>query len=380
MTEQPRTLWQRFMLDHFRTQPRLDSSGYPEQLKREVEPPVETAPYRTTFSGETTPDDADLVRRIARSFRAACAMHTDPAGSFWKSIVEQKKGDVSAALMNDDIDLATKLLRDPSSTMFHYGFDNLVSDFRDALKNGGDAAQKQQGAVFHVRLVYLAEVIGAIRLANPESRSRAALDTDILIDGIEAIMGGELSFPNPFPNEFGIASKRGVASYRAINSLYQAILLKRYAAEMPSPSVLDIGGGLGRTAYYAQRFGFENYTLIDLPTTGVAQAYFLGRTLGDDQISLQGEERAAVNMRIPEWLPEAPPVDIVINVDSFTEMSRGSAETYIQWAKENAKLLISINHEANPFTVRELMLAAGLSPSRERYWLRDGYVVEVAEL
>ncbi|OWK18513.1 hypothetical protein AJ88_06135 [Mesorhizobium amorphae CCBAU 01583] len=166
MTEQPRTLWQRFMLDHFRTQPRLNSIGEVEQLKREAEPPVETAPYRTTFSGETTPDDADLVRRIARSFRAACAMHTDPAGSFWKSIVEQKKGDVSAALMNDDIDLATKLLRDPSSTTFHYGFNNLVSDFSDALKNGGDAIHKQQGAIFHIRLVYLAEVIGAIRLAN----------------------------------------------------------------------------------------------------------------------------------------------------------------------------------------------------------------------
>ncbi|OWK18514.1 hypothetical protein AJ88_06140 [Mesorhizobium amorphae CCBAU 01583] len=70
-------------------------------------------------------------------------------------------------------------------------------------------------------------------------------------------MGGELSFPNPFPNEFGIVSKRGVASYRAINSLYQAILLKRYAAGMPSPSVLDIGGGLGRTAYYARKFALR---------------------------------------------------------------------------------------------------------------------------
>lgn len=61
-------------------------------------------------------------------------------------------------------------------------------------------------------------------------------------------------------------------------------------------------------------------------------------------------------------MPEAAPVNIVI-----------------AWAKENTKILISIKHEANGFTAREVMLAAGLSPSRERYRLRDGYVIEVAE-
>ena len=380
MTEQPRAGWQRFMPNRFRAVLRPDYAGKVELLEQEEER-TEVAPYRPVFSGQTAPDDADLVMRIARFFRKACGEHINPESSFWRWIVDDKKGQVSSALMGDDLELAGKLLRDPMSTSFFYGFDNLICEFRDALQRGGDTALAEQGASFHLRLVYLAEAIGAIRLTNPENGSLPHHDTDMLIDRIEDIIGQDISFPNPFPGEFGIATRRGIASYRAINSLYQAYLLKTYSAGLKSTSVLDIGGGLGRTAYYAHQLGFRNYTLVDLPTSGVAQSYFLGRTLGDDQISLQGEQgSAAMNIRIPEWLPDAPPVDIVINVDSFTEMSRTSAETYIQWAKENAKLLISINHEANHFTARELMLAAGLSPSRERYWLRDGYIIEVAEI
>src|SRR4029453_6461103 len=256
------------------------------------------------------------------------------------------------------------------------GFEHLVLDFTLALKRGGEKAIGEQSAHLYSQLTRVAAAHGLARLANPEaSATPQRLSTDELIDAIEASTRTTISFPNPFPGEFGLVSKRGVISYRAIQSLYQAILLKRFAAEFDAPSVIDFGGGLGRTAYYAHLFGFRDYTLIDLPTTGIAQAYFLGRSLGEETISLQGEARRSINIRIPEWLPSAPKVDMVMNVDSLTEMSRATADRYVQWATKNAKLLISINHEANAFTAHEVMRDAGVTPSRELYWLRDGYVV-----
>ncbi len=58
---------------------------------------------------------------------------------------------------------------------------------------------------------------------------------------------------------------------------------------MTNPRALEIGGGLGHTAYYAWRSSVTHYSTVDLPMTAVAQAGFLGRALGCDAISLFGE-------------------------------------------------------------------------------------------
>ncbi len=58
----------------------------------------------------------------------------------------------------------------------------------------------------------------------------------------------------------------------------------------PDVRVLEIGAGLGRTAYYAWRAGIRHYTIVDVPLTAVAQADFLGRTLGPEALTLAGED------------------------------------------------------------------------------------------
>ena len=60
---------------------------------------------------------------------------------------------------------------------------------------------------------------------------------------------------------------------------------------------MEIGAGMGRTAYYMCKFGLSDYTIVDLPMSNVAQAAFLSRVMGEDQISLAGEDRSA-NVRI----------------------------------------------------------------------------------
>ena len=49
--------------------------------------------------------------------------------------------------------------------------------------------------------------------------------------------------------------------------------------------------------------------------------------------------------------------DVVLNVDSFTEMPIETMEFYWRFCRSNALSLLSINHEINPHRVRELYLS-----------------------
>ena len=69
--------------------------------------------------------------------------------------------------------------------------------------------------------------------------------------------------------------------------------------------------------------------------------------------------------------------DVVLNVDSFTEMSLETMESYWRFCRSNALSLVSINHEINPHRVRELYLSdPSVQVSRFPYWMRRGYVEE----
>jgi hypothetical protein len=73
--------------------------------------------------------------------------------------------------------------------------------------------------------------------------------------------------------------------------------------------------------------------------------------------------------------------DLVINVDSLTEMARDTARAYVGALRERAAIFLSINHEYNAFTVRDILAESGLNATtRMPYWLRRGYVDEVFEL
>jgi EAL domain-containing protein (putative c-di-GMP-specific phosphodiesterase class I) len=146
--------------------------------------------------------------------------------------------------------------------------------------------------------------------------------------------------------------------------------------------VLEIGAGLGRTAFYARQFGIHDYTIIDLPLTGVAQANFIGRTLGADAICLFGETRPGIRILPPSaFIDASDRYDLVINVDSLTELAPETARAYCEQIKARANLFVSINHERNPFTVRAICNEVGLTgTSRTPYWMRRGYGDELFTL
>jgi hypothetical protein len=282
---------------------------------------------------------------------------------------------------------------DPSLSDMLFGFENLNASTTEYLKQHADSQRLNTIALYKM-LVLLAEAVGAKRVWNPQGgelfpdgAEPSAGDIEELLAVISLTVGFEIDFPNPFPSEFGLTTSQGIASERAIQAIYQAWRVNQLARRYGS-KIVEIGAGLGRTAYYAYRMGLKDYTIIDLPFTNLSQANFLGRALSSDAISLFEERARSETIKIypPTKLGLIRTANIVINVDSLTEMSE---RTSLEYAKQFAarsrnwlgwrtpKVLWSVNHEANLATVAELRHLNSLQLSRTPYWFRAGYVEEL---
>ena len=115
--------------------------------------------------------------------------------------------------------------------------------------------------------------------------------------------------------------------------------------------------------------------------TLIGQSIFLAATLGENAINLFGEERVGNQIKlIPiKYLNTIKAVDLVINVDSLTEMDHSSAKYYADFCNDQKLPFLSINHEANEFTCAQVFdgLNGLFRASRSPYWFRQGYVEEL---
>jgi SAM-dependent methyltransferase len=245
---------------------------------------------------------------------------------------------------------------------------------------------QQHGLSVYLDLLQLSEAIGARRLWNPEilaaipGHVESFPEVEALLKCIDEHVGFCVTFPNPFAGETGLSTSRGIASNRAVQALYQAWLVARLTRRADS-KVLEIGAGTGRTAFYAHQLGITDYTIIDLPMTNVAQANFLSRALGEDAVALFGEKENGGRIRIlpsTSFFRSDDNYDLVLNVDSLTEMALDTARSYCFEIKKRAQKLLSINHEYNAFTVRHVCSETGFPKgTRHPYWMRRGYVEEL---
>ena len=214
------------------------------------------------------------------------------------------------------------------------------------------------GVWAYQNLLFLAEATGVKRRWNPEGADFPLPDVDRLLALIDEGVGQRVEFPNPFPGEVGLFSSREIISYRAIQAIYQAWRVNNLVKGNRDARIVEVGAGLGRTAFYAAKFGLHNYTIVDLPLTSVAQGYFLGRTLGPDAISLFKEERSGIAILPPSaFLNADDRYDVVLNADSLTELDPETARAYCEAFRDRANIFLSINHETNPFTVHDLYAA-----------------------
>ena len=333
------------------------------------------------------PDDRRLVGRILDAYNRSFGAMSQDGDSMWMTFFQERHQDMHRVFASGDVEAAAAILRDPSSSDLFYGFDNLYQGSKAGLTVESSARWHAQYC--YDGLLRLAESAGAASLDSPEAYGHQApspLDPEVLIERLEKRFGISLDFPNPYPHEHGINTSRGVMAFRVPQAIYQAWRIHELMSGIANRSVVEIGAGLGRTAYYARRFGISNYTIVDIPFTSVSQAYFLGQTLGEENICLFGEHYPDADNRIrivpqSEFLSSDKRFGLVANIDSMTEMKTETAHEYWSKIKNSAEIFLSINHEANLFRVHDLITQdPRLRYARNIYWMRQGYAEEVVWL
>jgi hypothetical protein len=294
--------------------------------------------------------------------------------NFHKNVIDIIKSDKSRI---EDI------LDDPSKYDIFYGFD---SNCNYVLKNTRYSDYFENDELVIDKILNFAEYLGILRHNNPE-RYRIIFkkpSLDNLINEIEKKINIELKFNNVFPGEKGVKTQKGIISNRKIQAIYQAYKIKEIFKKNNYKNILEIGGGLGRTAYYCYKFGIKNYTIVDLLIPRVCQLSYLSRVLNEENIINESQivnlENLENKIKIisPNYLfDKNVKYDLIFNSDSITEIDSINQNKYINFIKENAKYFYSINHESNKNRVNDLFSNTNiLEVEKNLYWLRRGYLEE----
>lgn len=334
----------------------------------------------------------NLVSRIKTAYGLASDRFEGAGDSVWSGFSERSR-EIHESLLAPSNERITQFLEDPVPTSLFIGYYSVTRDLSLA-EDSREAKELRKWSIHQILECFLrlAQATGATRLWNPErpqperdgETTFDSANLEALLVAIDRTIGIRSDFPNPLPREFGLPTSRGVASYRVPHAIYQAWRMRELLRETMGGKVLEIGAGMGRNAYYAKQLGITEFTIVDLPLANVAQANFLGRVLGPEAIWLPGDpiadQRGRIRICPPDWLASSDEkFDIVLNVDSITEMDAEHALSYVREISRRASLLLSINHEANQISARELLCRGGIQTHALRYpyWLRRGYAEEV---
>jgi hypothetical protein len=175
----------------------------------------------------------------------------------------------------------------------------------------------------------------------------------------------------------GLLSIFGGLSTRDVHGLYAALRV----TSIKKGHICEIGGGIGRAAYYATKLGAEWYTIVDLPIICLLQYFSLRRSLPDTRVTVNGDGKINI---MPAWSFPTN-YDIVLNCDSFPEMGDKILKSY---ANNINSPILSINQEAAaPLTSdiygpRQVIVGRVLENNfklnyRFPCWVRKGYVEEL---
>jgi hypothetical protein len=108
-------------------------------------------------------------------------------------------------------------------------------------------------------------------------------------------------------------------------------------------------------------------------------SYYLGKTLGEENITLYSENTDNYVHILPPNEYNNTKADIIVQFDGLTEMGLVNSEKYINNFINISPLFLSINHEANTYTVNNLYEKKENITRIYRFpsWYRDGYVEEL---
>jgi len=269
------------------------------------------------------------------------------------------------ALRIRDIDYLHEVLRNQFSSPLTHGTGMGDEFFAQLMTN--EKMREDVGKLYYDKLLTLMEMTELIYMFNPEEYffipkfdEYFKTPPEKYLKQLSEKYNFDITAPKYSGNLFGLQTDYGVYHERDFISIGVALLIAE-KFENRDIKICEIGGGTGHLAFYLHRLGYKNISLVDLPTMSVSQMYFLLTNQIDN-----------INFISPKSFTGE--YDVVINVDSITEMNMDSAKEYCEKMKNNTKYLMSINHEAQAFKVSDVCKMKRLS--RNPFWLRRGYVLE----
>jgi hypothetical protein len=312
---------------------------------------------------------SSFLERVRRSYKLALDSVQDRYGHIWETI-DQCRAPVHAALLAESNDELRNIFSNPVSSDLFLGVDHLchsvlgqLSPIRKPSERtipspymiDGVQAFEEHGISDYFANVTSKNLSALARACGIEPSHQTSADYEKMLHSLDRLLGHRILFPN-FPAELGLTTTRGIATDRAIRALYQAWRALTLVANRSDPSVIEIGPGAGRTAYYAYCGGINDYTTVDLPMGMAAQACFLGRALGPDKIWMLADDAELAGGRIKLLVGHLPDrkYTLALNADSLPEMTFNIASEYLKWIRHHCQLFLSINYDANWFTVEAL--------------------------
>lgn len=355
---------------------KLNDSNNTSNTIQTQEEPIQSA-LKLSFSNQKWHPSDNFLTRIQSAYNLLMKTYRPSESLIWGYIAPQKHKDLHDCITGIGDGLRDNLTY-PIRNNLYFGVDLLNADFSKNDVDAGSTAISLESEFYT-----LAVALGSCVMFNPEGGSAFPHRDPPSKPDRETILSTlpfRPAFPNPFEGEFGLASSSGIISYQAIQAVCHAHKFVQAGSLVGAQNYLEISGGMGRVAYYSQALGIQHYTIIDLPMAIVGQAIFLGAVLGEDRVSLPGEKDepapGVIRLRDQAWLfSRSEEFDAVLNVNAMTEFARPDAQAYADWISKVASVFLSINHEANNFTVQQLF--SHVAVTRSPHLLRPGYVEEL---
>ena len=266
-------------------------------------------------------------------------------GSMWDStIVPNYCASYLNEFSNNNIDKCTNYLENITKTNLTYGYDLI-------LENGCDSLN-----IINKTFIKL---LNDLNIDKTLYIKNELLDYEAILLLLDEKFGFVVDFPNIFEysNHAALITSRGKISSRMIYALYYVYNITKCFDDYKNMSVLEIGAGTGRTAYYAYKFGFKNYSIIDIISTGIVQAHYNFNVLGLENVCLYGEIDNNCFLKI---IPSTKlndlnnKYDIVVNFDGLTEYGFDTATNYFNKIINITNKFLSINHTLNKYVVSDL--------------------------
>ena len=249
----------------------------------------------------------------------------------------------------------------------------------------------------------LAEYLGVVRNDSPE-QGKIAYELkdgiDIIVEKIEDTLGVPIGFPD-VGAPYGVKANDSLITMEHPENIFVALRVQEaIKTHLPDRAgkklnIMEIGGGLGETAFFILKQGkvpIENYISIDLPVINIFQGYFLSKIFGVPKVRLFGEnntEQTLFSVFPPQAVESLKDIDfdVLFNQNSLPEIPEDSILEYLNFARKHLSgIFFSYNHEAYApvggipqVLVREILSRKGgfKRLSRTKSWLRSAYVEEI---